>query len=124
VSAEFEKLLPILTEAGVEFIMIGGVAGVVHGSARATYDVDVLYSRTKENIQRLADALAPHEPSLRDTPADLPFTWNARTIHSGLNFTLTTKLGDGRPFRGSHRRRNLQRFAAAFVRSRSFRCAV
>ena len=93
-SAEFEKLLPILTEAGVEFILIGGLAGVVHGSARATYDVDVLYSRTKENMQRLADALAPHEPSLRDSPADLPFTWDARTIRGGLNFTLTTKLGD------------------------------
>jgi predicted nucleotidyltransferase len=94
VSAEFEKLLPILTEAGVEFILIGGVAGVVHGSARATYDVDVLYSRTKENMRRLADALAPHEPSLRDAPADLAFTWGARTIRSGLNFTPTTKLGD------------------------------
>ena len=92
-SAEFEKLLPIFTEAGVEFILIGGVAGVVHGSARATYDVGVLYPRTKENMQRLADALAPHKPSWRDTPAELPFTWDVRTIRGGLNFTLTTKLG-------------------------------
>jgi len=32
--------------------------------------------------------------SLRGAPADLPFTWDAKTIRNGLNFTLTTTLGD------------------------------
>ena len=32
--------------AGSDFILIGGLAAAVHGAARATYDVDVLYSRT------------------------------------------------------------------------------
>ena len=31
---------------------------------------------------------------LRDAPSNLPFTWGRKTISSGLNFTLTTKLGD------------------------------
>jgi len=53
VSAEFEKLLPALVRSGVDFILVGGVAGIVHGSARATYDVDLVYARTDANIERL-----------------------------------------------------------------------
>jgi len=94
VSAEFEKLLPSLVQGGVDFILVGGVAGIVHGSARATYDVDIVYSRSTENIDRLVHAVAPYAPYLRDTPSGLPFSWGAKTIRNGLNFTLTTKLGD------------------------------
>ena len=47
-SAQFEKLLPTLVRAGVEFVLVGGVAGIVHGSARATYDIDVVYARADE----------------------------------------------------------------------------
>jgi predicted nucleotidyltransferase len=94
VSAEFEKLLPALTRGSIEFILIGGVAGIVHGSARATYDVDLVYSRTDENIEHLVNVLAPHTPYLRDAPPGLPFSWDAKTIRSGLNFTLATNLGD------------------------------
>jgi predicted nucleotidyltransferase len=94
VSAQFEKLLPTLVRAGVDFVLVGGVAGIVHGSARATYDIDIVYSRAEQNIERLASAIASHKPYLRDASLGLPFTWNAKTIHSGLNFTLTTELGD------------------------------
>ena len=93
-SAEFERLLPALVKGGVDFILIGGVAGIVHGSARVTYDVDLVYSRTGENIRRLARALEPHSPYLRDAAPALPFHWDERTIRAGLNFTLTTALGD------------------------------
>ena len=93
-SAEFERLLPELVKGGVDFILIGGVAGIVHGSARVTYDVDLVYSRTDENIRRLASVLEPHSPYLRDAPPALPFSWDEKTIRAGLNFTLTTSLGD------------------------------
>ena len=92
-SAEFEELLSTLVCAGVDFVLIGGVAGIVHGSARATYDIDLVYSRSDENIQRLATALVPYQPYLRDAPAGLPFAWDAKTIRSGLNFTLATSVG-------------------------------
>jgi len=59
-----------------------------------TFDVDLIYSRTLENIERLAAALAPYRPYLRDAEPNLPFAWDAKTISSGLNFTLTTDLGD------------------------------
>jgi hypothetical protein len=58
VSAEFEKLLPALVNKGVDFILIGDVAGIVHGSARATYDIDLVYSRVTENIERIVNSLA------------------------------------------------------------------
>jgi predicted nucleotidyltransferase len=94
VSPNVEKLLPTLIGAGVEFIIVGGVASILHGSARATYDVDLVYSRNEQNIQRLASVLAPFDPYLRNAPVGLPFVWDTKTIRHGLNFTLTTTVGD------------------------------
>jgi predicted nucleotidyltransferase len=91
---DFAGLLRALSGAGVEFVLVGGVAATAHGSARLTRDVDVVYSRTAANVARLADALRPHQPYLRGAPPRLPFTWDEATIHRGLNFTLTTSLGD------------------------------
>src|ERR1700704_2857548 len=93
-SAQFDKLLPVLVQANVEFILIGGVAGIIHGSSRLTYDVDVVYARTSANLTRLAEALKPHAPYLRGAPLGLPFVLDVPTLRNGLNFTLTTKLGD------------------------------
>ncbi len=88
------KQLALLVGGGVEFIVIGGMAAAVHGSARATLDLDVVYSRTPENIERLATSLAPHAPYLRGAPPGLPFRFDVETIRHGLNFTLTTDVGD------------------------------
>jgi predicted nucleotidyltransferase len=91
---DFEAALRALAGAGVEFIVVGGVAATAHGSARLTTDLDVVYARTPENIERLVAALAPHSPYLRGAPAGLPFRWDAATVRRGLNFTLTTSFGD------------------------------
>lgn len=91
---DFKALLAALGEAGVRFIVVGGVAAVAHGSARLTQDVDVVYSRERENLARLVAALAPHQPYLRGVPPGLPFQWDVETLERGLNFTLVTRLGD------------------------------
>lgn len=91
---DFKALLRALADGGVEFILIGGAAATVHGSARLTRDVDVVYRRTRDNIARLATTLMPYQPYLRGAPPGLPFRWDAPTIERGLNFTLTTQLGD------------------------------
>jgi hypothetical protein len=91
---DFKALLRTLTEGGVEFILIGGAAATVHGSSRLTRDVDVVYSRTRENMARLVTALTPYQPYLRGAPPGLPFRWDVPTIERGLNFTLVTQLGD------------------------------
>ena len=90
---EFEEAVRILNGAGVEFIVIGGVAGVLHGSSRVTLDLDVVYRRTPENIRRLAEGLKTHKAYLRGAPPGLPFVWDERTIRNGLNFTLITDFG-------------------------------
>jgi hypothetical protein len=91
---DIQRLLEVLTDAGVEFVVIGGVALVLRGSDRVTVDLDLCYSRRDQDLKRLAQALAPHHPRLRGAPADLPFLWDELTLRSGLNFTLTTDLGD------------------------------
>jgi predicted nucleotidyltransferase len=53
-----EKLLKALYDQEVEFIIIGGAAAVLHGSAYVTGDLDICYSREKENLKKLATALA------------------------------------------------------------------
>ncbi len=93
-STQFDKILPLLVEGGVAFILIGGVAGNVLGSARLTFDVDVVYDRKKENLERIAKLLKPFSPYLRGAPPGLPFKFDTPTIQHGLNFTLTTTLGD------------------------------
>ncbi|MBI3874629.1 MAG: hypothetical protein HY300_01385 [Verrucomicrobia bacterium] len=83
-----------LTGAEVDFLVIGGVAANLHGSARATFDLDVVYFRSRENIRRLVTALATHQPYLRGAPPGLPFKFDEPTVRNGLNFTLSTNLGD------------------------------
>lgn len=88
-----EALLRVLAEREVDFIVVGGVAAIIHGSARSTYDIDIVYLRSGQNIERLVSALAPLNPYLRGAPPGLPFRLDAATVRSGLNFTLTTDLG-------------------------------
>ncbi len=90
---DFPGLLRALVEARVRFIIVGGAAATAHGAARLTQDLDVVYDRHPENLERLAVALAPHEPYLRGAPGGLPFRLDVETLRRGLNFTLTSKLG-------------------------------
>lgn len=82
-----------LCDAGVEFVVIGGWAAILQGSAYLTNDLDVCFSRKPENLKRLAEALAPFHPRLRDVPANLPFVWDETTLRNGTIFTLTTDVG-------------------------------
>jgi hypothetical protein len=91
---DFEKLVATVASTQVEFIIVGGLAATAHGSSRLTQDVDVVYSRSAENLERLAGALSPFEPYLRGAPPGLPFEWSPAALRRGLNFTLTTTIGD------------------------------
>lgn len=91
---EFTRLLETLVGNDVRFIVVGGVAATVHGSARLTQDLDVVYARDETNLSRLVDALSPLQPYLRGAPEGLPFAFDVETLAAGLNFTLTTTLGD------------------------------
>ena len=90
---DLPKLLRLLTEHGVAFIIVGGVAAVIHGSSRLTQDLDVVYQRSHQNMVCLVQALKEQSPYLRGAPPGLPFQWSEATLRMGLNFTLETSLG-------------------------------
>ena len=90
---QLERLLAALDEAGVDYIIVGGVAARAHGSARLTDDLDISYARNSANLARVIAALAPLRPYLRGAPPGLPFDWSVSTLRAGLNFTLTTSAG-------------------------------
>lgn len=72
-ATQIEAILSLLAGADVEFVVVGGVAGLAHGAARVTYDIDLCYRRTPENTARLCETLEPLHPTLRGAPSALPF---------------------------------------------------
>jgi hypothetical protein len=95
VPAEFapKKILQTLREHEVDFVVIGGLAGVAHGSSYPTYDLPVAYARDRANLDRLAEALQELGVTLRGAPMGLPFVPDSATLRSGSNFTFATPWG-------------------------------
>jgi hypothetical protein len=93
--AEFNPapLLDLLKRYGVNFIVIGGLAGILYGSPYPTYDLDIAYERSAENLKRLAEALREANATLRGAPKDVPLILDARTLAAGQNFTFDTAFG-------------------------------
>jgi hypothetical protein len=94
VVTDLKRLIEALVAERVDFVVIDAVALVLHGSPRVSRDLDICYGRTPDNLERLAAALRPFHPTLRGAPPDLPFELDARSLYSGLNFTLQSELGD------------------------------
>ena len=91
---DVKKAITTLASHDVDFVVIGGVALSLHSAAYVTYDIDVCFSRTRANLEKIAIALGPFRPRLRGFPKDLPFVWSASTLLNGTLFTLETDLGD------------------------------
>ena len=91
---QFEKAVQTLCDAGVEFVVIGGLSATFHGSSQVTYDLDICYSRSSANLRLLASALGPFHPRPRGLPAGLPFVWDERTLSNATVLTLQTDIGE------------------------------
>jgi hypothetical protein len=89
-----ERISEILISESVEYIVVGGQAEWLFGSSRATFDVDLCYRRTRDNLRRLASALRILKPSLRNASPDLPFQIDEQSLALGCNFTFRTPFGD------------------------------
>jgi predicted nucleotidyltransferase len=83
-----EEMVVRLTDAQVEFVIVGGVSAILQGASITTRDLDICYRRTPANIARLVAALNPLHPRPRGFPPDLPFVFDERTVQLGANFTL------------------------------------
>lgn len=88
------ELLGPLIAHGVDFVVIGGMAGAARGSSYPSYDLDVAYGRDRANLERLVGALKEIGVTLRGAPADLPFILDVRSFVNGANFTFVTRYGD------------------------------
>jgi hypothetical protein len=89
-----QSLLVGLTGAGVELVVVGGVAGGIHGSPFVTNDLDVCYANDRANVARLVRVLRPWAPYPRGWEAGLPFSLDARTFRTTPVLTLRTSQGD------------------------------
>jgi hypothetical protein len=87
------KILDALLAHEVDFVLIGGLAGMARGSSIPSYDVDVAYERGRDNLERLAAALSDLGATLRGAPPDLPFQLDAKTLQNGQHFTFSTPFG-------------------------------
>ncbi|MGH2833138.1 MAG: nucleotidyl transferase AbiEii/AbiGii toxin family protein [Solirubrobacteraceae bacterium] len=105
-------LLEQLTDGGVDFVVVGGVAVIMQASPRFTKDLDICYDLARENLDRLGAVLVGLGAKLRAVDEDLPFVPDRRTLRQTQILALTTPDGgigllvdpDGAPGYGALRR--------------------
>jgi hypothetical protein len=97
VELDIRGILAELTEEGVDFLIIGGVAVGYHGHVRATKDVDVVPKPDQENYARLAHALEKLEAQVEGAEefdeAELPDPFDPSVLAERGNWVLHTRLG-------------------------------
>jgi len=93
-----EALLAALHREGVHFVLIGGMAAVLHGDVGVTVDVDIAPARDPENLRRLAAALRNLDARVRTegVPGGLAFDCSPaffENLGQGAILNLTTRAG-------------------------------
>jgi len=89
----FTSLLRALVTAQVEFVLIGGWALPVHGAGRTTFDVDVVPSPDRDNLQRLANLLVEIEAHAPGSDPQFP-PLGVEALSSGATVKCLTRHGD------------------------------
>jgi len=90
----FELILAALVRHQIRFVVIGGVAATIHGSARLTNDLDIAYDAASDNLTQLVALLTGWHAYLRDVEPGLPFVLDSRALRTTPIMTLTTDVGD------------------------------
>jgi hypothetical protein len=79
---------------GVDFVVIGGIAAVLHGSPRATFDLDVCFATDESNLEALGEVLVGLDARLKGVADDIPFVPDAGTLRHVEALTLDTAAGE------------------------------
>jgi len=87
-------LLRALSDADVEFVVIGGIAVAAHSVVRATEDLDLVPKPEATNLGRLLDLLQARNARLLLSPQREIDDRVRRAVLAGRNLTVTTELGD------------------------------
>lgn len=90
---KFQTLLQRLAEAGVDFVIVGGFAAVLHGSSIVTRDLDLCCVLNPSTVGRLREALRDLHPKHRMTPQKLSFIEHPPSEAAVQNLYLETDLG-------------------------------
>jgi hypothetical protein len=90
-----ERILAVLAEHSVDYVIVGGLAVQTHGHVRTTVDLDVCPRPEPANLERLADALRaldgrilnPGGEALEIDAATLPRAtlWQFETRHGAID---------------------------------------
>ena len=90
----FDQLLRRLSEAGVEFVLVGGLAVNAWGVVRGTKDVDIVVAPKPDNLKRVADVAVEAHGHIQKGEAFLstPFSIAAE-LASGERVAIDTALG-------------------------------
>lgn len=103
---QLNRLLKILCDADIPFVIVGGFAGMLHGSSLVTRDLDVCSVLTDETIAKLREALRDLHPFHRISSTRTSFmtepeagsTWNHLYLQTDLGpldiLTTITGVGD------------------------------
>ena len=91
-AAELNALLKGLSEAGVEFIVVGGLAAVAQGAPVTTFDLDIVHHQTDENIKRLFIFLKSIDAYQR-RPDDKIIQPNEKDLKGKEHILLKTRYG-------------------------------
>jgi hypothetical protein len=86
-------LLQLLASRGVDHVVVGGYAAVLHGSPRITQDLDISYATDQANLDALGRALIDASARLYGIRDDVPFVPDSRTLARTELLTLQTDLG-------------------------------
>jgi hypothetical protein len=90
--ADLENLIEALDAGGVEFIVVGGAACVLHGAPVTTQDVDIVHRIDEENVDRLMAVLGGLQARVRD-PAGRDIAPSRPALLGIGQIQLTTNLG-------------------------------
>ena len=90
------RLLEVLERHKVEYVLIGGLAAVYHGSPFPTEDADITPRTDRTNLARLAAALKDLDARVRteSEPDGLPFRFDTDSLAAVQTWNLTTAAGD------------------------------
>jgi hypothetical protein len=86
---DFLFILRTLSAHDVEFIIVGGVCGVLHGAPISTFDLDLVHSRAPDNVKRLLTALEELDTRYRDPGRRLIKPGKAQLSSPGHQLLMT-----------------------------------
>lgn len=91
---KLDVLLERLVAGGVDFVVIGGIAAIVHGSPRNTFDLDICFATDEANVEALGRVLVGLDAKLKGVEDEVPFTPDAATLRKVEVLTLATRAGE------------------------------